>query len=209
MNVGADDLVPISALQHYIYCPRQCALIHVEGTFDENLYTLRGQRVHERVDEPEHEFIAGVRVERALPLFSHRLGLIGRADAVEFLAGGTPYPVEYKSGPRKLQKADDVQLCAQAICLEEMLARTIPEGSLYYDRTRRRRIVEFDAALRGVVVTTVRAVRELFTAAGLPKPAADERCPKCSVIDACMPYALRDYGKASRRVDLFQVEEGP
>ena len=197
--------VLISALQHYLYCPRQCALIHVEGTFDENLYTLRGHRAHERVDTPEHEFIAGVRVERALPLFSDRLGLVGKADVVEFLADGTPYPVEYKVGARKLKEADDVQLCAQALCLEEMLSVTVPEGSLYYARTRRRRVVAFDKALRERVVRTTEAVRALFHQDVLPPPVADDRCPKCSLIDACMPFALKNYD-AGARAALFEVE---
>ncbi len=200
-----DDPVLISALQHYLYCPRQCALIHVEGTYDENLYTLRGNRAHERVDTPEHEFIAGVRVERALPLFSDRLGLVGKADVVEFLADGTPYPVEYKVGARKLREADDVQLCAQALCLEEMLEVTVPEGSLYYARTRRRRVVAFDEALRERVVTTTEAVRGLFHQDVLPPPVADDRCPKCSLIDACMPFALKNYD-AGARAALFEVE---
>ena len=198
------DLVSISALQHLLYCPRQCALIHIEGTFDENLYTLRGQRTHERVDTPGHDMIVGVRLERALPLFSRTLGLSGRADAVEFLADGTPHPVEYKTGPRKLKEADDVQLCAQGLCLEEMLGVTVPEGSLYYERTRRRRAVVFSETLRDLVRTTTRAVRDLFSQPVLPAPVADSRCPNCPLIDACLPYAIADY-----RGDpaLFEVSE--
>ena len=114
-----DDLIMISALEHYSYCPRQYALIHQEQTYDENLYTLRGRAVHKQVDEPEYEVAHGVRVERALSLWSDRLGLIGRADVVEF-HGATPYPVEYKHGPRRQKEHDDLQLCAQALCLEEM-----------------------------------------------------------------------------------------
>lgn len=199
-----DDPIPISALQHYLYCPRQCALIHIEGTFDENLYTLRGQRTHERVDTPGHEMIVGVRLERALPLFSQTLGLTGRADAVEFLEGGTPHPVEYKTGPRKLKEADDVQLCAQGMCLEEMLGVAVPEGSLYYERTRRRRAVTFDEPLRDLVRTTTQAVRDLFSQPVLPAPVADSRCPNCSLIDACLPYALAGYSPAPA---LFEVDD--
>lgn len=202
--MDTDALVPISALQHLLYCPRQCALIHIEGTFDENLYTLRGQRTHERVDTPGHDMLVGVRVERALPLFSRTLGLSGRADAVEFLADGTPHPVEYKTGPRKLREADDVQLCAQGLCLEEMLGVTVPGGSLYYERTRRRRSVTFDEPLRDLVRETTRAVRDLFSQPVLPAPVADSRCPNCSLLDACLPYAIADY-----RGDpaLFEVSE--
>ena len=193
------DLVPLSALQHYIYCPRQCALIHVEQTFDENLYTLRGQRVHERADEVQTEWVDGVRLERALPLYSERYGLTGRADVVEF-RDEQPYPVEYKAGARKLKEADDVQLCAQALCLEEMFGATIPEGSLFYDRSKRRRVVVFDAKLRDLVVRTAEAVRRLFVAGKLPPPVADERCDKCSLIDACLPFTLKKYDRTGGNV---------
>src|SRR5438552_3319316 len=114
-----DNPIMISALEHYSYCPRQCALIHQEQTFSENLYTLRGRAVHEQVDEPEAVVEKGVRVERALPLWSNRLGLVGKADVVEF-RGETPYPVEYKHGPPREKEHDELQLCAQALCLEEM-----------------------------------------------------------------------------------------
>lgn len=187
------DPIPISALQHYLYCPRQCALIHVEQTYDENLYTLRGNRVHERAHDEGRETVAGVRLERALPLYSETLGLIGKADVVEFLVDGTPYPVEYKAGARKLREADDVQLCAQAMCLEEMLGISIPEGSLYYDRSRRRRIVVFGEALRQTVENTARAVRQLYDRHTLPEPAADDRCRACSLLDACMPFELKGW----------------
>ncbi len=198
----ADDPIPISALQHYIYCPRQCALIHIEQTYDENLYTLRGSRVHERVDSLEHEWIAGVRIERALPLYSSKLGLTGRADVVEFSDEGTPHPVEYKAGTRGRKEADDVQLCAQGMCLEEMFDVTVGEGSLYYDRSRRRRVVTFDAALREQVARTTEAARQLFHDDKLPAPVADSRCSKCSLFDACMPFALSDF----ELQDLFKVK---
>lgn len=201
-----DDSIPISALQHFLYCPRQCALIHVEQTFDENLYTLRGNRVHEQAHEPERETVAGVRLERALPLFSETLGLTGKADVVEFLADGTPYPVEYKAGARKTREADDVQLCAQAMCLEEMLGVGIPEGSLYYDRSRRRRVVAFTESLRQTVRETVQAVRALCERDALPEPVADERCRACSLLDACMPHELRD---PAHLPNPFHVPDAP
>lgn len=196
-----DDPLPISALQHYRYCPRQCALIHIEGSYDENLYTLRGNRVHERVHVGGSDAEAGVRLERALPLVSEALGLAGQADVVEFREG-LPYPVEYKAGARKPRDADDVQLCAQGMCLEEMFGVTIPEGSLYYDRSRRRRVVAFTEELRETVRETVRAVRALYMRDTLPEPAADERCRACSLLDACLPFAVRD-GPA---LNPFEVE---
>jgi CRISPR-associated exonuclease Cas4 len=190
----SSDLEPIaiSALQHYVYCPRQCALIHVEQTFDENIYTLRGQRVHERVDTIETEWLEGVKIERALPLYSERLGLTGRADVVEFHRD-IPYPVEYKSGTRQAKEADDVQLCAQAICLEEMFAVNIAEGSLFYDQSKRRRIVTFTNQLRSLVAEVTHAVRSLLTDHTLPLPVADKRCEKCSLLEACMPYAVSQF----------------
>jgi len=192
--------VPLSALQHYIYCPRQCALIHLEQTFDENLYTLRGHRAHERADEPTSELVDGVRIERALPLYSRQHGLTGKADVVEF-RDGAPYPVEYKVGSRRAKDADDVQLCAQALCLEEMFEVEIGEGSLFYDRSKRRRVVSFDDSLRELTVQTADAIRDLYAAAKLPEPVADARCDKCSLIDACMPFEVKNYAIS----DVFQV----
>lgn len=194
----------ISALQHYSYCPRQCALIHVEQVYEENLYTLRGNRVHEKVHQPHRDLLAGVRVERALPIRSTTLGLTGIADVVEFLNDGTPYPVEFKAGARKEQEADDIQLCAQAICLEEMLGVHVPEGSIFYDRTKRRRIVTLDERLRTLVTETTSAVRALFGQPKLPRPVADSRCPNCSLIDVCLPYAIVDW--STRATDVFAVE---
>ncbi len=130
-----DDLVMISALEHYAYCPRQCALIHVEQTFDENIYTLRGRFAHERVDAAITREEDGVRVERALPLFSRRLRLTGRADVVEF-RGATPLPVEYKLGKRRQWQYEAIQVCAQGMCLEEMLGISVPVGAIYYVSTR-------------------------------------------------------------------------
>lgn len=186
--------MPISALQHYAYCPRQCALIHVEQAWTENLYTLRGRRAHERVDDVGGATRDGVRTERALPLFSDRLGLVGRADVVEFGPDGTPYPVEHKVGPRKAQRADEVQLCAQALCLEEMFGKAVPEGALYYAKSRRRRPVAFDPALRTETARLVDAVRALLESRRLPPPVADARCPRCSLIETCMPYVVERLG---------------
>ena len=145
MSAEPLDPIPLSALQHWACCPRQCALIHVEQVFAENLFTQRGQAPHKRVDDPGCEVRDGLRVERALPLFNDHLGLVGKADVVEFLPDGTPYPVEYKHGSRHkradIAACDDIQLAAQALCLEEMFGKRVPEGALYYATSRRRRIV--------------------------------------------------------------------
>ncbi|MFN3885070.1 MAG: CRISPR-associated protein Cas4 [Rhodocyclaceae bacterium] len=187
------DPIPLSALQHWCYCPRQCALIHVEQVFAENLFTLRGQAVHKQVDQPGVETRAGLRVERALPVWSERLGLIGKCDAVEFEADGTPYPVEYKVGSRAkapwIAACDDLQLAAQALCLEEMSGKPVPAGALFYARSKRRREVKIDAALRRRVEEAAAAVRALLDAAVLPAPTFDARCDKCSLAEICQPAA--------------------
>ncbi len=190
-----DDLVMISALEHYSYCPRQCALIHVEQTFDENLYTLRGRAAHERVDEPESDIQEGVRIERALPLWSKRLGLVGKADVVEF-HGKIPYPVEYKHGRKREREHDDLQLCAQAICLEEMTGLGVPRGAIFYHSSRRRREVEFTEGLRQTVVDTVAEIREMMAKKILPPPVNDKRCHHCSLQEACMPAVIGERTRA-------------
>ncbi|NJL88479.1 MAG: CRISPR-associated protein Cas4 [Coleofasciculaceae cyanobacterium SM2_1_6] len=202
-----DDYVMLSALQHYVYCPRQCALIHVEQVWDENIYTLRGQQVHEKVNIPDGESMEGIRIERALPLWSHQLGLRGIADVVEFGLDGTPYPVEYKSGSKKPRPADDVQLCSQAICLEEMFDRPVPKGAIFHHGSKRRREVHFTPELRSLVAETTKNVRQLLQTATIPPPVADSRCPDCSLIEACLPYAIKDFRRSAAANQLFQILE--
>jgi len=184
-----DDLVLISALEHWSYCPRQCALIHLEQTYDENLYTLRGNRAHRAADEAGVGTERGVRVTRAVPLWSERLGLTGRADVVEWhgAGGGTPYPVEYKAGARRAWGHEALQLCAQALCLEEMLGGEVPAGAIWYHASRRRREVVFDDPLRAAVGAATAAVRAMLRGTRLPPAPNDARCPKCSLFDACLP----------------------
>lgn len=188
--VWPDDVidVPISALEHYSYCPRQCALIHVEQTFEENLFTVRGQIAHERVDTAGDSVERGVKVARGIPLWSERLGLQGKADLVEFRATG-PYPVEYKLGRRAGIHAD-LQLCAQALCLEEMLAQAVPRGAIFYHGTHRRHEVELDGALRSATERAIEAVRAMLAAQRLPPAANDARCPRCSLLNACLPQVI-------------------
>ncbi|MDX1612117.1 MAG: CRISPR-associated protein Cas4 [Candidatus Thermoplasmatota archaeon] len=192
--MGPKRLVPISALQHYRYCPRQCALIHVEQTFDENLYTLRGHRAHERVDEPGSRIEGEGRVQYALPIWSDKLAIVGRADVVEFPSSGPLHPVEHKVGRRKARRADEVQLCAQALCLEEMFGVEIPCGALYYNASQRRRTVEFNEALRILTHDTIADVRDLLERLHVPPPVDDERCPPCSLIDSCLPSVIAKEG---------------
>jgi CRISPR-associated exonuclease Cas4 len=202
----SEDYVMLSALQHYVFCPRQFALIHIEQVWDENLYTLRGQRVHENVNIPEDDLIEDVRIERALPLWSHQLGLRGIGDVVEFDRGNIPYPVEYKSGTKKARLADEVQLCAQALCLEEMLGHPVPLGAIYHAASKRRREVKIDLKLRNFTKQAIVSVRELLAHQKLPAPVTDRRCDDCSLIDACMPQALTNFTRSSSQNNPFTLD---
>jgi len=202
------DPIPLSALQHWSYCPRQCALIHQEQAFSENVHTARGQAVHARVDTPGFETQGDSRSVRALPLFSDRLGLTGKADIVEFLADGTPYPVEYKHGPRREREHDDIQLTAQAICLEEMTSKAIHRGAIYHATSRRRREVIFTEELRAKVEQVVAAVRGMLASGVIPPPVNDKRCRECSLLDICQPSAVAAASRLSvLRHELFLIEE--
>ena len=201
------DPVPLSALQHWAYCPRQCGLIHLEQAFADNIHTARGQAVHHLVDEPGYEMKAGVRVERALPLWCDRLGLIGKADLVEFHPDGTIFPVEFKHGRKREKLHDDIQLAAQALCLEEMLNRPVPKGAIYHASSRRRREVAITPELRRLVEETAAAIRAMLAAGTLPPPANDGRCRECSLKDICQPEAIALHDRRDRlEDDLFNPD---
>ncbi|MDE2660710.1 MAG: CRISPR-associated protein Cas4 [Acidobacteriota bacterium] len=190
--VSETDLVPISALQHFLYCPRQCALIHVERVWMENRLTAEGRILHGRVEEAVTDRRSGVRTERSVAVCSRRLGLAGVVDVVEVHQGGRVFPVEYKRGRPKRHRADEVQLCAQAVCLEEMLDQPIPEGGLFYGRSRRRMSVVFDTALRDLTAQTAREVRGLIESGMTPSPVYERRkCDSCSLKEACKPEKLQ------------------
>ncbi|GIW07173.1 MAG: CRISPR-associated protein Cas4 [Dehalococcoidia bacterium] len=180
------DEVLISAIEHWSYCERQCALIHVEGTFEENVFTIRGAIAHERVHSGEITVEHGVRVARALPIWSDRLGIHGVADLVELRPAG-PYPVEHKVGPTGRHAA--LQLCAQALCLEEMFGQPVPRGALYSHASRRRVEVVFDADLRAATEAAIAAIRAMIEEARLPPAPNDRRCRHCSQRDVCLPSA--------------------
>ncbi len=207
------DQVPLSALQHWHYCPRQCGLIHLEQVFDENVHTLRGQAVHAKVDKPGVETAKGVRVERALPLWDDALGLVGKSDVVEFLAGGVPYPVEYKHGSRHkaadIAECDDIQLAAQAMCLQSMTGKAVNEGAIYYATSKRRRVVPITPALQAAVVHTAQAIRHMLASTVLPPPLpaeqAAKRCKACSLLERCQPQAA-SAGLAGARAALFDPD---
>lgn len=180
--------VPISALEHWSYCPRQCGLIHVEQTFTDNAYTVRGHLAHERPHEGPDLTEDGVRIARGVPLWSDSHGLVGKSDVVEF-RGPQPYPVEYKVGRRRARFGhDELQLAAQAMCLEEMLGIEVPEGAVFYRASQARRAVAIDETLRALVKYATAEVRSMLRRFELPEALHDDpRCPTCSMVDACLP----------------------
>lgn len=210
-----DDLLPISAIQHLAFCPRQCALIHLERVWAENQLTAEGRVLHERAHEEGSDLREGVLTTRALRLRSFTLGLIGQADVVEFhrLADGTatgvrlldreglwqPFPVEYKRGRRKPEPVDELQLCCQALCLEEMLGSCIPTGAIFYGATRERHAVTFTDALRARAKEQAMELHQLIRSGRTPKVGYSARCESCSLIEQCMPRTtggrntVRDY----------------
>ena len=188
-----DESIPISALQHYAFCPRQCALIHIEQEWQDNALTTFGQLEHERVDSGERSARHGVRSVRTLPLVSVQLGIIGVADLVEY-EQREPLritPIEYKHGRPKLHKADEIQLCAQALCLEEMHSCHIQTGYLYYRATRKRHRINFTPELREATYRTILRTRELFETRHLPPAEKRPECTSCSLYNICLPSAYR------------------
>jgi CRISPR-associated exonuclease Cas4 len=190
-----DELIAISALSHYSYCPRRCALIHIEQIWDENRATAEGRIMHERVHEQDRESRGDVRIEYGLPLRSLRLGLVGKADVVEFhrleKSAWQPFPVEYKRGKPKVDHCDLIQLCAQAMCLEEMLSVSVPAGAIFYGRTHRRLDVSFDDSLRKETEDAARKAHELITSGITPSPVYEKRCESCSLMEQCLPKTIQ------------------
>ena len=213
-----DDLLPISALQHMQFCPRQCALIHIERMWSENRLTAKGRIMHAQVHDSPGESRGDLYIARGLRLKSLRLGLSGQADVVEFHRAGdnddptgcvelpgrdgrwTPFPVEYKRGKPKRGACDKVQLCAQAICLEEMLGVSIPRGALFYGKTRRRLPIEFDSALRAETLRTAASLHEMFDAGVTPAPSRSPACKSCSMEAFCLTRQADGAGKAEKYV---------
>ncbi|MGL4944427.1 MAG: CRISPR-associated protein Cas4 [Thermoguttaceae bacterium] len=200
VSYADDQLLAISGLQHLAFCERQCALIHLEQTWHENVLTALGNLMHERVHSDESTTRGDLRVARGLPLTSKRLGLVGVADVVEFHRDDTStlvlpkqrgawrvYPVEYKRGQKKKDNVDAVQLCAQALCLEEMLGVAIAEGSLYYGQTRNRVVVPLDAALRSETESLAARFHNLMEQGDVPPPKFASHCKSCSLVDECQP----------------------
>ncbi|HHW7569264.1 TPA: CRISPR-associated protein Cas4 [Mannheimia haemolytica] len=183
--------ISLSALQHYAFCPRQCALIHNEQAWAENLLTAQGKALHERVDSSEPEVRKGIRFERTVHVAAEKLGISGILDLVERdLKTGELKPVEYKRGKPKLEPIDEVQLCAQALCLEEMTGQTINEGALWYMQTRHRHTVLFSDELRTQTLSVIQAVRSLLQSGQNPPPNYGKQCNACSLVEICQPKLL-------------------
>lgn len=208
-----DDFLPISLLQHLLFCPRRAALVHIEGIWSDNIFTALGQNMHERVHTTEVESRKDLRVTRGLLLRSFTLGVTGKADVVEFHrldaiesdslsvdlgviklkgVGGLwrAYPVEYKSGHLRHEVGYEIQLCAQAICLEEMLGTHIPAGSIYYGKTGRRLDLVFDSELRLATETACRQLHSVLNSGETPPAKYEPKCAKCSLLDFCLPKAV-------------------
>lgn len=209
-----EELLPISALQHLAFCERQCALIYIEGIWEDNPLTIEGSHLHGRTHEPgaRSELRGDVLISRDLALRSFRLGLSGRADVVEFhrvVEGGVrlpgvdglwlPFPVEYKRGRPKKEHCDEIQLCAQAICLEEMLGVMVPEGALFYGATRRRFGVAFDDCLRAQTAETAERLHRMMARLETPVAVREPKCRRCSLLEVCMPAR----GPTTRSVEKY------
>jgi len=195
-----DDLIQLSGIQHFAFCPRQFALAYIELQWKENLFTIEGKILHEKVDDPLlKDSRESIIIWRSVDLISYRLGLIGRSDVIEFKRSDTgiclpdkegkwlPYPVEYKRGKPKPDERDEVQLCAQAICMEEMYRTSLEEGCVFYGETRRRTVVSFTKELRKQVTDYAEEMHRLFQDAITPLPIYKPLCKSCSLFDICLP----------------------
>lgn len=207
------DPIPLSALNQYAYCPRRCYLIHAEGEFEDNVHTVSGKLEHERVDRSNSRTQGGIRLAYALPVWSDRLGLSGHCDVVEFHPNGAIYPVEYKHGRRRRWFNDDLQLAAQAMCLEEMTGQPVRQGAIFHQQSKRRREVVIGEDLRQAVCEAVQAIRVLLGQPQRPPPLTGveaRRCGECSLRDICEPeLADAEPSLVNLAEHLFEPEDVP
>lgn len=205
-----DDLVPISALQHFLFCERQAALIHIERVWKEDTATAEGRLLHERADIPGRENRRGTRIERSLMLRSQILMLYGVADTVEFPArgkAGPPFPVEYKRGRVKDLLADQVQLCAQALCLEEMLGVPVPSGAIFYGESHKRLDVPFNESLRAKTQESALRMHALIRKGELPQAVYGPKCKRCSLESLCLPRIPADAQRTHRYLERLLTQD--
>jgi len=204
--VTPDPVIAISALEHHAYCPRQAALIHVDGVWSDNIHTVHGSAGHRRVDTAPSRQERGRLVVRGLAVYSERLGLSGRCDVVEIDEDGSVEPVEYKIGVRHGRTAD-IQLCAQAFCLEEMLGCHVLRGHVWYGNPRRRHVIVIDDELRTLTIDAIADLRADLRSTLLPAAVNDERCPRCQLLGHCLPDLTNDPERIVNHVrELFRCE---
>lgn len=206
------ELIPLSALNHYLYCPRRAALIHIEGIFEENVHTILGELAHEHADLPGYEVAKGTLVWRSLPVWSERLGLSGKCDIVEVIPDPKSEnpkslcPVEYKKGKRRRFDNDDAQLCAQALCLEEMFGITVHSGAVFHAASKRRREVEFTFELRQLTENAILELHQLLELGQVPRAIFKPACEECSLFEICLPKATSQPPSLSRVAQqLFEI----
>jgi CRISPR-associated exonuclease Cas4 len=215
-----DELLPLSGIQHFLFCRRQWALIHIERQWQENALTAEGRIMHQRADDPFFtETRNGVITARAVPVASYRLGLSGVCDVIEFTSSPDgvklpgrdglylPAPIEYKRGKEKHDHSDEAQLCAQAMCLEEMLAVKIPHGYLFYGETRHRVEIKLTAELRTLVQEMTAEMQNYFKRGYTPKVKTSKACRSCSLADVCLPVLQGNVIAASKYIK-HQIENG-
>ncbi len=203
-----DEYLPISALNDLLFCARRCALHRVEGLWQENVHTLQGSQAHRKVHQTtrQEHTESSFREVRGLRLWSDRLRIVGVADLVEFRP--EPFPVEYKRGKRRRWDNDEVQLCAQALCMEEVLGTRVSAGAIFHVKSRRRREVVFDYALRELTKDTALRLHKLVASGVVPPPIPHSKCKQCSLCDACLPHLIADpraYWRAT--TDLFRTDD--
>ncbi|MFH1305494.1 MAG: CRISPR-associated protein Cas4 [Candidatus Omnitrophota bacterium] len=207
-----DDLIQLSAMQHFVFCKRQCALIHIEQIWDENLFTAEGRVMHENVHEERGKKRRDVRIECGLSIRSLELGLSGKCDVVEFHKtadkGWVPFPVEYKRGKPKQDERDTVQLCAQALCLEEMLGVDVSRGAIFYGKTRHRCDVEFTEDLRGKTIWTAGETQKFVLAGITPKAGYEKKCDTCSLLDKCLPKTIEKVNPVKKYIERMRKQDG-
>lgn len=180
-------VIPLSSVNQYLYCPRRAGLIHVEGIFADNEHTVIGSQLHDQADISGYETVRGVTLLRALPVWSARLGLSGRCDVVERHPDGSLVPIEFKKGRRRKFDNDDAQLCAQALCLEEMFRQEVSRGAIFHAKSKRRREVQFTRELRHLTEQAIQAVHQLIEAEAVPRAVHKPQCSECSLFEICLP----------------------
>lgn len=215
-----DDLLPISGIQHFLFCRRQWALIEIEKQWQENIFTIEGAHLHKRVDDPfENQSSPGLIISRSVPVRSFRLGITGVCDVIEFhqsedgvnLSGHSgywlPVLIEYKRGRPKKESFDEAQLCAQAMCLEEMLSIPIKESYLYYGQSRHRIKVELNQSLRGLIIKTASEMHLLYAKAYTPKARYKIECKSCSLADICLPALEREKVSVTKYMNQYLEDQ--